>query len=384
MASPGLLVFFHCESNTGYAIASLEGAFAEMARRITGDDSCVHFAYRSLRSGPPRALPSGIRQVTEFDPASTNPSDWARMGAYIREHGIQWALGMDQPVHRPVYAHLRQAGLRKLVSYQGAPMSSLNHGVKLALKRLEVALRRQGPDHFIFESKAMARTATHGRGVPSAKVSVTYLGVDEDRYSPGEREPEFLRDEFGIPSDRRVIFYSGHMEERKGVSVLVRAAIEAVQRHRRDDLHLLILGNRAGEEERFLKMLSGTAAEGHVTFGGYRADVPRILRSCHIGSIASTGWDSFTMSALEMASAGLPLAVSNLQGLAETVDDGVTGRLFPPGDASALAATWVEWLDDHDLRGRLGAAARQRILAGFTREAQVSSLVTTCRRVFSG
>ena len=57
-------------------------------------------------------------------------------------------------------------------------------------------------------------------------------------------------------------------------------------------------------------------------------DLSRIFPCCYAGVIASTGWDSFTVSSLEMASSGLPLVVSNLQGLSESIEADVTGFLL--------------------------------------------------------
>jgi glycosyltransferase involved in cell wall biosynthesis len=99
-----------------------------------------------------------------------------------------------------------------------------------------------------------------------------------------------VHDIFTIPADRKIIYYSGHMEERKGVAVLMHAARDLYDRHGRRDFHFLILGNREGEEQRFLDMLKDTGAWDHVTFGGYRKDFEQILPGCYLGAIASTGW----------------------------------------------------------------------------------------------
>ena len=373
-----ILVFFHCPSNTGYAIRSYERAFREMARRLVGDEQHVHFAYTDVTSGP---SPDSPHNVVHFDPSNRDPGELARISDYVGDHGIDFAFGVDQPLSQPSFPVLRRAGIRKIGSYWGAPMGAVNSGIKLFLKRVDVRLRRHRPDHFVFESQAMARTATHGRGLPADQASVVYLGVDTETYRPRSRDEGLLARLFGIPADRRILFFSGHMEERKGVRVLVDAMIDLVDHRGRRDLHLLVLGNRPGEEQRFIEQLSGTQAEGHVTFGGYRNDVPIILPQCDIGAIASTGWDSFTVSALEMASAGLPLLVSRLQGLVETVDEGVTGYCFPPGMHQALADRVVQLLDHSDLRREMSRAARDRILSHFTVERQVDELVRTCLEV---
>lgn len=375
-----ILVFFHCGANTGYAIAPLERAFLRMARNLVHDDRRIHFAYVNLDKGFPNTLPPDFVNVIAFDPLDGSPAALARIGDYIRAHGIDVAFGFDQAVAQPSYATLRRAGIRALISYWGAPMSAANSGAKLWLKRLEVALRRHKPDHYIFESQAMARSATHGRGIAARDVSVVYLGVDAERYRPAPSPSDYAYTAFNIPRERRIVFFSGHMEERKGVHILVRAAVELVARTGRRDVHFLILGNQPGEDARFAPLYRDTAAADAVTFGGYRDDIPAILPSCYCGAIASTGWDSFTMSSLEMAASGLPLVVSRLQGLVETVDDARTGFLFTPGDPRDLAAKLTVLLDDPARRAVMGAAARERILQRFTIERQVAALTEAVAR----
>ncbi len=52
---------------------------------------------------------------------------------------------------------------------------------------------------------------------------------------------------------------------------------------------------------------------------------------------------------------------SRCGGLRETVRDGQTGFLFPPGDADALAACLEKLLDNAPLRARMGTEARRTV-----------------------
>lgn len=377
-----ILVFFHCKANTGYAIGRLERVFFEMARRVAGSEAGVHFAYPDLGDRHPEPLPTDFRNLLRFDPTLRDAGHLRAIEDYVRQHGIEIAFGFDQPLRRPGYSPLRRAGVRTLVSYWGAPMSGLNHGLKLAVRRLEVALNRSGPDHYVFESKAMQRTAVEGRGIPATRTSVTYLGVDPAAFQPAATEEarRYAHDAFQIPHDRRIIYYSGHMEPRKGVHVIVRAAVELVDHRGVRDVHFLLLGNQPGEAERFADLYRGTTAADHITFGGYRRDVQRLIPGAYAGTIASTGWDSFTMSSLEMASSGVPLVVSKLPGLDETVEENETGFTFPVGDHLALASRLQQLLADPAKRDRMSAASRRRVLEKFTVDHQVTSLVTTIER----
>lgn len=379
-----ILILLHCESNTGYAIGPLEKVFFEMALSICdGDRSRIHFAYPSMRKGPSPTLPTDFRQYAVIDTGSADAEHWKEAEQYIHQHDIDTVFGFDQPVFLPIHAWFRRAGVKHFISYWGAPMSSMNTWPVRLVKRLEVGLRSSGPNQYIFESKGMAELAVKGRGIPVRRVSVVPLGIDCERYRPDPVNAQYVYECMGIPGQRRIFFYSGHMEPRKGVAVIMRAANILVQsRGRIDDWHILLCGNKGDESREYEQMLTAEARE-RVTFGGYRSDLEVLCRGCYVGLIMSTGWDSFPRTALEVQASGLPLIVSDLRGINESVRDGVTGLILKAGDAEALADAMNRLLGDPAWRDRLSLQARSRIENEFTIQKQLSALTDVVRRVVS-
>ncbi|QSP93679.1 glycosyltransferase family 4 protein [Marinobacter salinisoli] len=364
-----ILVLFHCESNPGYAASSHEHTFLDVALKLVGDYSRVHYAYSRLDGGMTPSLPKALTNVIQLDTQWSAPSQLADAEQYIRQHKIKYLLGFDQPVSRPMYQALRRGGVETFVSYWGAPMSSVNTGLKLLLKKLEVSTKKFGPDHYIFQSAGMRDTAVKGRGIPKWKTSIVKTGIDTDKYAPDEHQHDYAHQAFDIPRNRKIIVFSGHMERRKGVHVILQAAQYLTQKLGRQDVHFLILGNRPGEKERFEEFLTDEKTNDHITFGGYRTDIPKLLKSCTIGMIASVEWDSFPMSSLEMASSGLPLLVSDLPGLNEAVTQ-QTGLRFPVGDYVHAANALNELLNNPDQIKLMGTRGRQRVKKHFSRQSQ--------------
>lgn len=378
-----ILIMYHCESNTGYAIGRLEPVFYDLALQLCdGDASRIHISYPSMTKGPSSTLPASFNQYCIIDPGSADPKEHERIGQYVAQHNIDTLFAFDQPVHRPLYRVLRESGLKHFISYWGAPISSIFGPLKRLLKRMDVLRHRDGPDHYIFESQGMADTAVLGRGIPRSWVDVIYLSVDTELFKPNAADAQAVYQAFNIPENRRIFFYSGHMEERKGVHVLVRAAHALYEQYGRRDFHLLILGNKNGEKRAFDSLMGGEHAN-HITFGGYRDDIPLLHRGCFAGMIGSTGWDSLTCSALEMGASGLPLLVSDMPGLKESVVDGKTGYLFPSGNAAALAEKMNTLLENPQTASQLGAAARKRAIDEFSQAAQQKNLLAVMKKVLA-
>ena len=78
--------------------------------------------------------------------------------------------------------------------------------------------------------------------------------------------------------------------------------------------------------------------------------------------------EGYGLVILEAMSFGLPVIASRIGAFPEIVEDGETGILVPPGDASALAETMVRLATDHAGARALGDDGRRRFEAHFTRE----------------
>ena len=378
-----ILILLHCQSNTGYAIGPLERTFYDMAVHLCDHDSSrIHLAYPSMCNGPSSTLPPEFNQYAIIDTKRVDTDHGLAAEQYIRDHGIDTIFGFDQPVYLPIYKHFRRGGVRYFISYWGAPMSSMNNWAIRLIKSMEVRLRSDGPDHYIFESRGMGELAIKGRGISSHRVSIVPLGIDTGHFRPEPRDASYVFESLGIPRQRRIFLYSGHMEPRKGVAVIMSAANRLSESRHLDDWHIVLCGNKADESRPYERMLT-EEAHARVTFAGYRSDLEKLCRGCYAAMIMSTGWDSFPRTGMEVQASGLPLLVSDLRGINESVQDGVTGLVLRAGDADALASAMNRLLYDRAWRDQLAQQARLRIEKEFTMQKQLSALTDVVRRVVS-
>ena len=152
------------------------------------------------------------------------------------------------------------------------------------------------------------------------------------------------------PDGRPVAGYVGRIEERKGVLDLVAAApaLEA------EGVRVVIVGDDPfGADPGYVARVdAGQGIERHPWVDG--AD--GLMGALDVLVLPSRA-EPFGTVLAEAMNAGTPVVATRVGGLAEVVDDGVTGRLVEPGDPAALAAAVLEVLGRRD---EMGAAARER------------------------
>lgn len=86
------------------------------------------------------------------------------------------------------------------------------------------------------------------------------------------------------------------------------------------------------------------ALRGRVAFPGFRSDVPRWIAGMDAVALASVEPEALPTVAIEAMAFGKPVAAARSGGTAEIIEDGVTGRLVPPGDGPALADALTDLL----------------------------------------
>ena len=338
----------------------------------------VHVSFTKVDVEPEESLAEHAKHFVQLLPDSSRKEDLRDITRYAQIHGITRAMIFDQPPSQPSTGSLRKGGVRSVVAYWGAPVSSVYPPVLRSFRRIQYGLRAHRPDLYVFETEGMRTTAVNGLGVPERQTSVVPLGVDVSMFRPRGDRQGYTHENLDIPLDRKIIYYSGHFEPRKGIGVLMRAARILIDTFQRRDFHLLLVGNRPGEEQPYASIISDHFAQDHVTFGGYRDDVQQLQAASDIAVICSTGWDSHTMTALEVQASGLPLVVSNLPGLKEAVSSD-SGVIVPVGDPEALAAALDGLLADEGIRRTMGINARRRIVRHFSLERQIASLAEIMR-----
>ena len=100
-------------------------------------------------------------------------------------------------------------------------------------------------------------------------------------------------------------------------------------------------------------------------------------------SLLVTNWEGFPLSILEAMRAALPVVASAVGGVGESVRDGETGFLVPPGQVQPLRDRLEQLLTDSELRVRLGAQGRAVYEQHFTLDHTVNRTLDVYRDILN-
>jgi phosphatidylinositol alpha-mannosyltransferase len=179
-------------------------------------------------------------------------------------------------------------------------------------------------------------------------------GVDVGYFAAAAPNPDWTTPDAERETGGTIGFMGRFEEPRKGLPVLLEAFPAILEA--RPDTRLLVAGR--GDADEALKSLPAHVRD-KVTFLGMVSDEARVrlLRSVDIYCAPNTGGESFGIILVEAMSAGAPVLASDLDAFSLVLDGGAAGRMFPNGDAGALAKAAIDLLGDEDQRTALREAA---------------------------
>jgi len=211
-------------------------------------------------------------------------------------------------------------------------------------------------------------------------VRVVYNGIDPTAFEAvTPEETAAARREIGL-GDAPAVGVFSRLSPWKGQHVLLDALT------RMPALHAVFVGGALfGDEERYAASLhEKVVAYGlsdRVHFLDFRRDVPRLLHAVDVVAHTSVAPEPFGRVVVEGMLAGRPVVATRAGGVLEIVEDGVTGRLVPPGDAAALAETLGALLAAPTRTAALARAGREAARRRFSREAMLEGVARQIRGV---
>ncbi len=254
----------------------------------------------------------------------------------------------------------------------GVPFVTTFHGVYSfggRLKRRYNAIMTQGR-RVIANSTFIAGHIRKNYGIPLTKLRIIHRGVDLDRFDankvPAQRVVA-LANEWRLEDGLPVIMLPGRLTRWKGQSFF----IEAIAALGRKDIRCLLVGSdqgRSNYRRELENLISVNGLNEIVRIIENCSDMPAAYMLTDVVVSASMDPEAFGRIIPEAQALGRPVIATNHGGALETVIQGETGWLVPPGDVPALTNAIEHVLAlDGNARVALAEKAVKNVRAKFSK-----------------
>ncbi|GAB5509024.1 MAG: glycosyltransferase family 4 protein [Hyphomicrobiales bacterium] len=322
-------------------------------------------------------LPEAATHIT-MPVASKNPfvmlANANRIGALVQREGIHLIHARSRA---PAWSGLMAARAAKIpfvTTYHGA------YGATSAAKRLYNSVMARG-DKVIANSQFTADVIADRYPYAREHLTVIPRGTDFGQYN-GSAE----RYDWGLPDGAKVVVQIARLTPWKGQLVAIEAVAACAE-----NVHLVIAGEDQGRtaySQSLVDLASSLGISHRVHLVGH-VDPPRAFAGADVSVVASIEPEAFGRAAVEAQAAGVPVIVTKLGAVPETVlvppvvdEANRTGWHVPPGEPEPLAEAIQRALGlDVAARNAHISRAREHVHAHFSLDAMCAATLAVYRQL---
>jgi lipopolysaccharide heptosyltransferase II len=217
----------------------------------------------------------------------------------------------------------------------------------------------------ICPSNVIARNMIDNFEVPHERIQLIPRSVDLERFQfifPDKKREK----EFNVGIIGRITPIKGHLHFIKAMAKAARLIPQ---------LKIWIVGDAPSSKEAYkeqIQVLVRRLGLWHCTqFLGTQRDVPGILNNLDLLVLPTTTQEAFGRVIIEAQAAGVPVIATKVGGVVDIIEDGKTGLLVPPADASSIAEAAIKIYKDVAFARQLAVAAYEKVKAKYGVELMV-------------
>ena len=223
-------------------------------------------------------------------------------------------------------------------------------------------------------------------GLPLERIRIVPRGVDTLRFNPKQVSAErviSLAHEWRLDDGMPVVMLPGRLTRWKGHEVF----IDAIAHLGRRDVRFLIVGSdqgRKGYRHELESLVERNGLGDVVRIVDHCDDMPAAYMLSDVVVSASTDPEAFGRVIVEAQALGRPVVASGHGGATESIIEGKTGWLVPPGQATPLAETLSRILAmGADERASLSRAAISNVNQNFSKRVMCDSVLDIYNEVLN-
>jgi len=225
-------------------------------------------------------------------------------------------------------------------------------------------------DRMVGVSPAVCKYLAERVRIPDSKIHLITNGVAEPA-AVNLRDVQSIRSRIGADEDTVVIGSVGRLQDPvKRFGDIIRA-FSKVRTHNANVV-MMIVGD--GPDRKYLERLSCELhVQEFVHFMGYQENSSQYFHAMDILAHVPAQ-EAFGLVLAEAMLAGKPIVASNVGGIPDIVDDGLTGLLVEWGDIEALSSALISLLAAPEWRTELGNRGRLKAQSKFTAKRYVEEV----------
>lgn len=216
-----------------------------------------------------------------------------------------------------------------------------------------------------WEDYALAKKHMHAKRVEH----IPGVGIDTERYKNVKCDRIQFRHSIGVPEDAVVLLSVGELNDNKNHQVIIKAMSRLGEIN---NLHYVIAGE-GPNAERLKAQAKELGLSGRVHLLGYRTDIPELNKASDIFCFPSRR-EGLGLAALEAMASGVPLVTSNVHGINDYSENGVTGFKCAPDDELEFAEAIRSLFADNRKRMEMGENVR-KIVRNYDQKISLAKMI---------
>ena len=180
------------------------------------------------------------------------------------------------------------------------------------------------------------------------KMHIVHCGIDPQLFQVSSHQGQGKR-----------LLFVGRLAAFKGLPILLES-LKALKKHH-PDITLTVVGD-GGDRTSLEEMTVDLGLSSNVNFVGYKsqAEVRKYFEETDVFVLSSFA-EGVPVVLMEAMAAGVPVVATQIAGVNELVENGISGYIIPPGNPTPLTQSIEELLNNSELRNKFAIAARNKV-----------------------
>lgn len=302
-----------------------------------------------------------------------------KLAQYIKANNINIVHARSRAPAWSAYWAAKKAGVHFVTTFHGT------YGLgPLGIKKLYNRVMTYGERVIAISNHIKNHILKNYPKTEESKIRLIHRCADIEKFSPSAVTQARMINkikEYNIADDRPVLLLPGRVTRWKGQHLL----IEALHLMKNQNYYCIIAGDAQGRQKYldYLKKLARKyKLDDRIGFFGRYQDVPALMMVSTVVLSTAIEPEAFGRISIEGQAMGKIVVASNIGGSLDTIQDGITGKLFESNNPQSLADAldWALSLNKAETK-KISDSAIKNVREHFTKQIMCDKTIEVYREV---